>query len=171
MTNTVAITLTFDEMTHAASIGAFRRIKSIANHRNPNSNNLKGVEFDRWRADIEGAMAEYAVAKWLNLPWTGSIETGDFKDADAGDNVQVRFTFHAGGGLLLYPKDRDAHLYVLTTGAYGTYQLLGWMQGSAGKVQMYLDHGKAKGLNAYLVPQSDLRPMAELAQMFSGVTA
>jgi hypothetical protein len=167
---TIIITLTFDEMTQAASIGAFRRIKSIANGRNPNSNNLKGGEFDRWRMDIEGAMAERAVAKWLNMPWTGAIETGDFKDADVGDSVQVRYTIHANGGLLLYPKDRDAHYYVLTAGGYGTYQLIGWMKGSAGKVQRYLDCGKAKGLNAHLVPQSDLRPMAELVKALA-VTA
>ena len=160
----VIVRLTADEMTKAAAVGAYRRIKSIVNRRNLNTS-LKREEFDRWQADIEGALAEMAVVKVLRQPWTGSIPNGEFKGADVGDKVQVRSTRYADGCLILYPNDYDAHLYVLCVGAYGTYRLAGWVSGSAGKDARYWMGDGVKQWPAFFVPQKALRPIRELMEM------
>lgn len=117
--------------------------------------------YERWQIDVEGLLAEYAAAKALNLPYVPTVGSLDTHEGDIAPGVQVRSTKYNTGSLLVHDKDLDDHRYILVTGAYGVYDLRGWIFASEGKDKKYWKTYKTRG--AYWVPQDALRPMEDLA--------
>ena len=85
------VTLTPRQMRMGCNHAIERKLESLygkfANH------DFKPKDF-AWRDEIEGTLAEIAVAEALNLPWTGA-KTWD-APADVGENIQVRKTAAIG---------------------------------------------------------------------------
>ena len=137
------------EFLYAAQVGLARHIRNLAR----NSQHLYGYEPDlqAWANDIEGACAEFAVAKHLGKFWSGAAGRG----ADVGRDIGVRQTHHPKGHLVIHPKDPDAHRYVSAIGTNGVYRLAGWCYARFGKRQEWWQVRRDEG-GAYYVPQGEL---------------
>lgn len=121
---------------------------------------------------MEGAGAEKATARYLNLDWTASINTFHRKTdqdedppADVGRAVEVRWRRDEGDShpldLIVRKDDPDDRIYVLVVGAMPTYELVGSITGTRAKQdQWYKNPGGHRP--AWFVPQSALKPIRQL---------
>ena len=142
------VRLTCPEMLQAAMAGIMRRVESVKLQRR----DLLPVKADPWGADVEGALAECALAKGLGVYWAGK---GIFRGGDVGA-LQVRSTPRADGCLLLQPDDDDDAMFWLVTGAMGFYVLRGCIRGRDGKRDEWWEHKPGTHRAAFYVPQSAL---------------
>lgn len=153
MGDLVEITLSNAEMMQAASIGCIRTIrgKGLAD---PSRSRKKEKGFSQWHLDVEGACAEMAFAKCLDLYWSG-IAMDTFNAGDVGD-IQVRHTDLEFGSLILRPADDDSATFALVIGAAPVFTVVGWIHAGDGKKDQWA-HGKDSGEPYWRVPQSELR--------------
>lgn len=106
---------------------------------------------DVWSMEIEGALAEMALAKSQGLYWSGQ----------GGQNAldvlgyEVRQTSYDNGHLILHPDDADDVRYVLITGQLGSYMIRGWLYGREGKQEKYWSNKFTREW-AFAIPQGDL---------------
>jgi hypothetical protein len=110
-----------------------------------------------WQRDIEGASAEVAFAKAMNLYWAPS--QGGQGNSPAGDVAgwEVRWTARAGGRLLVHRSDRDDAPYVLVTGTWPKYRIRGYMLGRDAKAKRYwTTTGTFASRPCFAVPAADL---------------
>jgi hypothetical protein len=142
------ITLTTYEIIMGSQAGMLRQIENIGRQRK--SAYGAGTEND-WQLHIEGCLGELALAKYLNLFFSGK---GEFRSADVGI-VDVRTRSKDWYDLILHPNDPDDRKFYLVTGNNGTYTVRGWILGSEGKQEKYWKD-PAGGRPAYFVPQRDL---------------
>ena len=150
MVGAIDVKLTVMDSQSGARVGCARRIESMDSNRN------QGFGYntaDAWRNDIEGACAELAYCKALDIYWPGSINT--FKEPDCGKKTQVRWTHHINGSLIVRDKDPDDHYYVLVVGACPDYRVVGWIMGYDAKKNEYL-RCPGEQSPAYFVPQNKL---------------
>lgn len=146
----IEVTLTDQELAHAARAGVDRQLRAIADGRK----DAYGFKGDPWKIHIEGAMGEMALAKALGRYWSGAGE-GFGEDTDVG-GVQVRTRSKHSYELYVWPKDEDDAVYVLVTGAAPTFRVHGWIRGREAKREDWFKSlGRAP---AYFVPQSALKP-------------
>lgn len=143
------------EIEMAAFVGIRRKANSISKKRKSANYNLGG-----WDADVEGALAEMAVGKALNIYWNGSVNTFTNGPNDVG-KFEVRSTLNKEGSLVIRPKDSDSETYILVTGSCPDYELVGWMKGKEAKNKTYIKNPGNKGI-AFFVPQDKLKPMNKL---------
>jgi len=115
----------------------------------------------RWNPTVEGAMAEAAVAQYLDAFWSGA-RFGSIDKHDIG-NVEVRSTHHNEGHLHIYERNEDACPYVFVVTDFDALacNLIGWIYARDAKRPGWIREGR-KGGACYWVPQSALRPMEEL---------
>lgn len=168
----IEVTLSAVEMLMASQAAAWRRISNITKARKAAhgfSNARNG-----WQADNEGALAEVAVAKALNLYWSA----GAFGAPDVGGKYDVRSTPCATGHLIVYPRDDNERAFILAIGADDKWQIVGWLSARACKQEHFwtthVFRGKpceptypgASKLNdaCYYVPQDALRPIESLKE-------
>ncbi|NDB68646.1 MAG: hypothetical protein EB015_11710 [Methylocystaceae bacterium] len=112
-------------------------------------------------SNLGGAIAEYAVAKYLGCYWSQQPE--NMRLPDVGGIVEVRSTPHADGLLRLHDRDKDEAPYVLAlTYDLPKVHLVGWIVGKDGKSQQYWGDKWSNGRPAFWVPQTGLLPMDEL---------
>lgn len=146
--NSTLVTLTASEMFMAAQAGLMRQIENIKRKRQPRYG--ANIEAD-WQVNIEGALGEYAVARFLGIHWAGK---GIFRGFDVGE-LEVRTASRDTYRLILHPDDHDDHCYYLVTGLNGTYRIRGWILGREGKRnEFWQDPGT--GRPAFFIPQSAL---------------
>jgi hypothetical protein len=152
------IQLTPAEMMLAAVAGVMRRLNNLTRRRTPGH----GAGYaNAWQKDVEGALAEMAVAKALRLYWNGAIASGPLP-ADVGA-FQVRSTPHEQGHLLLHDTDADGDRFLLLIGRDGRYRLAGWITGAQGKQDRFWREPE-KGRACYCVPQEALLPLETLGE-------
>lgn len=122
-----------------------------------------------WQLMVQGAMAEFAVAKYLNVLWKPETTKPDSAPdiGDIGKHLQVRSTGLVDGCLLIKPTDENLHMFVLVIGdANATdfparVNIVGCMVGrDCKKVRWQKD-----GSDTYFVPQSELMPVNKMALM------
>jgi hypothetical protein len=141
----ITVTLTPNEVHLAASHGLLRRYEKLQGKRGDRIQK----ERSNWDNEIEGACAELAWAKHLSVYWTG---VSNLKAKDGAD-MEVRWTKHEGGGLIIYPHDDDQSVFVLAKGYAPEFRFVGWLRGGDGKrIGRETDFG-------FLVSASDLRSM------------
>lgn len=153
------VDLSPEEMRRWAYAGIDRRIAAMGR-------GAKGAHgFDReheaWQIDVEGMLAEAAVAKALGVYFAPSVNGIDTHIGDVIKGVQVRSTRHGYnsstvGCLLLHDSDRDDDRFVLVCGAYGRYRIPGWIHARDGKHDKF--KRQHKGRWAYWVGQEWLKP-------------
>lgn len=149
------VTFTPDEMRRWAYAGVDRRVSAIEKGRR-GAHGFNRDDF--WQLDVEGMLAEAAVARALGVffsPVTGHLDTAL---GDVIPGVQVRSTKYKSGSLLVHDSDADDDRFLLVTGSSGTYHLAGWIMGSKGKLKKFIK--EYKGRSAYWVPQSALTPFS-----------
>ena len=144
------------EMMFAVMGGAMRRIQALQRGR---VDKYGTVQYP-WQADIEGAMAEMAVAKAFGIFWSGDV--GNIYAIDVG-SYQVRSTPYESGHLVINKPDKDEHIFILVIGRDGEYDLRGYaMAGDVKREEFWTS--KSMGRFAYFVPQEVLRPVRELME-------
>lgn len=152
------VTLTREEMLEAAIVGCRRRIASIYD----NLDDDKG-EYNPncpWMTDIEGAAAEFALAKYMGVPWNGGVNT--FKAPDVA-HFQVRSSTLPYGSLILRHRDKKMdEVYVLVTGKcerpWAKYRPVGWMFCSEAKAPQFWRQDK----KAWFVGQTYLHDLEQI---------
>jgi hypothetical protein len=110
--------------------------------------------------ESEAAAAEIAVANYFgDYGFTPAIDNAH-DTADVGDNIEVKWTKHANGHLILQNRGlgRPTDVAILVTGFSPVYVLLGWMPVHMAKVPKY----KHPYQNNYWVPRSNLFEMQYL---------
>ena len=130
---TPSVKLSEREMLLAASSGVQREVeclrklesgKNVVSEYEKNNNQVGPGGL--WQNHIEGAMGEFAVAKFLGL-YPGAITE---KDAtDVGDHYEVRTRPLRYQELFVKKKDKPDKYYILVQGSYGDYTLMGWITG------------------------------------------
>ena len=147
------VILSWYEIFMGAEVGLARMIASM---KMSGTNKVNNKDFG-WHSDIEGALAEVAVAKHLNIFWDGSVNT--FKRPDVG-SLQIRHTQHKNGCLIVRRGDSDDEIYVLVTGTHPEDELRGFMHGFEAKVDEFWRNVDGKVTSpAWFVPQSRLTKM------------
>ena len=146
------VQLTYSEIILGAMAGVHRRVEylksGLSNRNQPSMEQI-------WGAQIEGALAEQALAKGLNKYFSGK---GEFGQSDLDENIECRATSWPDGRLILHDADKDEARYYLLVGEVGHYRIIGSIYGWEGKKKEYLDDPNQTGKSAYYVPQSELEP-------------
>ena len=108
-------------------------------------------------ADVEGACAECAFAKYLGVYWEARTDP----DRTVGDvgGWQVRSTVRDDGHLLLHREDADAGRYVLVTGRAPRLTVRGAIVARAGKRAEWWRQPRVDKSACFYVPQAALEPV------------
>ena len=141
----ITVTLTPNEVHLAASHGLLRRYEKLQGKRGDRIQKERST----WDNEIEGSCAELAWAKSQGKFWTG---VSDLKAKDGAD-VEIRWTKHEDGGLIVYPHDDDNAVFVLAKGFAPEFKFVGWLRGRDGKAL-----GRSTSFG-YLVPVDKLMSM------------
>jgi hypothetical protein len=153
------VQLTDSEYRGACDVGRWMYEKSHADGRS----DAYGFDGDGERIQILGSLCERAAAKALGIYWPGAIDQGDAPDLAFG--VEVRLMGRDWYGLRLRPKDHDHRPnvgVVIEPGREaGPYRIPGWIIAGDGKRPEWMMAPNGR-LPMYAVPQSSLRPLAEL---------
>jgi hypothetical protein len=116
------IKLTPIEIYQAGVVGLARRIDSIKK----GLTNKVPSDAHQWQVDIEGALAEMAVAKGINR--YAGLTIGNYGGADV-DRFHVRHSQRPDACLIVRPEDDADAWYVLVTGLEGEYVVHGHIHG------------------------------------------
>ncbi len=143
----------------------------IAINADPNDVNQFGQKFTNFHEFIwqkaEAAGAETAVANYFgDYGFVPKVNT--FNDEpDVGENIEVKWTKHANGHLILQNRGtgRPNDVAILVTGWSPVYILLGWMPVHMAKVPKY----KHPYQDNYWVPRSNLFEMQYLKRSQYGI--
>jgi hypothetical protein len=152
----IRVQLAAHELLRAATEGCRRyiedRLKGLPDRR-------RAKNKDDWQIDIEGAMAEYAFAKGMDIEW----KPAGMKQVDVA-NIQVKHTVLRNGCLLIKPWDPLEDMYVLVTGRLPVFMLRGWILGAKAKTVGTWRDPRGWG-GAWYVTQAALRPMGEMVAL------
>ena len=152
------VRLTGIECAQAALIATRRRLENVRIH---NRTDAHGFDPQHaWHAEIEGVMAEMALAKFLGVYYAGK---GEFRGADVAPNHQVKQTTYSAGRLCLnFGNVEDDHKYWLLVGRDGDYEIKGWIWGRDAQRDEWKDdpllRAKGRSREAWFVPSSALNP-------------
>lgn len=157
----IEVTLKMWEVATGSHIGAQRQMHALARglqDRMPTD--------DPWTLHVEGACAEIAVAKHLDLYWEPRVNT--FKDPDIGRHIQVRRRSRHDWEMLVRDDSPNAHVMVHVTGATPVFRLHGFLPIFTVKQhpEWRANHGQHGW--AFFVPQRFLRPLGELLPYLKG---
>lgn len=134
-----------EDIYNGVIVGARRMYDSVRRNLNDNGSG------SNWHQHIEGALAELAFAKHFGLWFDHGI--GKFGTKDVGE-YGIRSTKYKDGCLILRSRDPDGK-YVLVTGEYGKYKIIGWIEAADCRKDEYLKESNCGG-KAWFVPQSKL---------------
>lgn len=155
----IEVTLTEHEIHQVALAGVMRNIVSLTA---ADAHRFNGTPYERWGLHIEGAAAEFVVAKKRSRFWNAVVAAEGFRGlpGDVGE-MQVRSTWRRDGCLLLHESDPDDATFMLVTGALPTFRIVGWMLGRDGKKSEFWRSDT--GRPAFFVPQRVLTPVGREA--------
>ena len=119
-----------------------------------------GEDLDPWD-QVESACTEYAVAHFLNRRFPGDYWSKT-KTVDIPPDIEVRWTKHANGHLLIYEKDPPEFKVVLVTGKMPAYLIHGWTTVEVGKQLGTYGRLREDRPPCWKVPRSALLPIEEL---------
>jgi hypothetical protein len=146
------VELDINELYVALMVGGRRRIESLCAGREDTK--YYAVE-NALESDIQAAGSELAYAKFRNVHWNAGVDT--FKGPDIGTNVQIRHSKLPHASLILRPADSDDEYYVLVTGEFPIFKIVGWLKGVDAKHEEFLKSPGRKAA-AWFVPQNKLKP-------------
>jgi hypothetical protein len=145
--------------------------RAIAINADPSDANQFGQQFTNYHEFIwqkaEACGAETAVANYFgDYAFVPKVNTFH-NEADVGANVEVKWTKHSNGHLILQnrPNPRPNDVAILVTGWSPVYVILGWMPVHMAMVPKY----KHPYQNNYWVPRSNLFEMQYLKRSNYGL--
>jgi len=148
-----AITLANPEIYVASQIGVMR---NVASHQRKLPRTNRSAEFNndhQWETDINGALAEIAVAKCFGVYWNPSVNVG--KAADVG-KVQVRSNTRKNGHLIIRQRDNDDEIFMLVICQNPVFHIAGWIMASDAKIPKFYRPENQYGVEAWWVDQESL---------------
>jgi hypothetical protein len=154
----VEVALTYSEILLAGNAGVMRQVSALRNRRV----SLDAHYHDALEGHVSGAVAEWAVSKWLGVRWDPTIGIGWAGEVE-GDalNVEVRSTIIENGCLIAHDYSFDDRPYLLVLAHRApVFVLAGWLPGSECKDRRFWRANAPRP--AYFVPQRELRPVEEL---------
>lgn len=153
----IRVTLTYDEEVTAHRTGFERatELKSTAAH---SSRGNKALNYHEYIGELaEAAGGEIAVAKFFGIehfkPTINTFKT----QADIRSRIEVKWTKHVSGHLVLRHSDRNHDIAILCVGKSPELFLVGWTPIRHGKV----DRNWVNEMSAWWINQEHLRPMAD----------
>lgn len=149
------VCLSWPEIVLAVNVGGMRRISALKTGRQ----DCDGASIESaWDHDINGALAECAVAKWSNVFWNGTI--GSVSLPDVG-KLQVRSKIIRGHRLVVKLSDKDDEIFVSALVELPNVSLCGWLLGKEAKQEKWLCSypGRPK---MYFIEDKYLHDMTEL---------
>lgn len=141
------ITLAPSEILMAAQVGLMRQVQNLKRRVKEKYGAHPSQD---WQLNIEGALGEYALAKYLGLHWGGC---GDYGSPDVGGIFDCRTSWRDDAALRLHEKDPDDRAFFLLTGVNGVYTVRGWMYARDGKKEEFWSDPTGKNRPAFFVPQ------------------
>lgn len=127
----------------------------------------KSVNFHEMICEIaESIGAEIAVAAYFGIKgFKPTINT--FKDeADVSKKLEVKWTSHHQGHLIINESDRQDDVAILVTGRSPVYTLIGWIPIRIARLGPWLNEAQGN----YWVPQGKLYPPELLKERVNGHT-
>lgn len=155
------VTLEWYELSRAALVGVSRNVEALR----MKCHDRLSTKASNWDIHILGALGECALCKALGLYWAGGINT--FKAGDVGDLLQVRTRSNHAYEMIVRRGDKDTDIFTLVTGGPAEFRVVGWLTGKDAKRKEWLKNYGGYG-EEYFVPQSALRPMADLPKITVG---
>ena len=152
--HSVSVTLCPKEMMVAGLNGQMRQVENVRKKYRPPT--MGCGHFKDWQLHVEGALAEWAVAKHLGVYPSGF----EFGSGDLG-HYEVRSSPNPKTLMYMKPTDKDDHIFIRVTGVNGDYQIHGWITGKDGK-QFPKEDKYNNDRPAIWVPYAALKPMSEL---------
>jgi len=157
----IEIKLSADEMLAGAIVAAKHKI-TCDDRRATGKASRRPEHYEEertWDQEIESSLAEIAVCSFSDHYWTGSRFDGT-SGTDAG-SMQVRWTRHPNGHLIVYEEDPPNAYYVLVVGRSPVFQIVGWIKGVDARKPIYW---RTSALcPSWWVPQEALVPFKERA--------
>ena len=145
------VTLTWPEVVLATNAGTMRRISALKSGRVDLQPDACPPSWDR---DINGALAELAVAKWAGVFWSGTIGRIDLPDVG---RLEVRSKVKDGDRLVIRPDDKDESIYVSVLVQAPMCWLCGWLRArEARRPEWLLTQGRHFVRDQFLHPMSEL---------------
>ena len=165
--STPSVNLTIEEIQVAAQAGLQRQLRCLRGSGN-GSRTLSDYtrrygspgKSGLWTNSIEGALGEFAVAKFLNLYPTG---IGGYNATDVGKDIEVRTRPEKFHQLFLKKTDKPDKYYILVQGSYGEYIIRGWRAARdifGHKEWFHNNNGKTS--ENYWIPHDFLFPISTL---------
>jgi len=150
------VTLTLQEMIHAAQVGVMRRAHGL----NGAFNKYKYNEEEPWEVEIVACQAELALAKYFNLHWSGVVpfvrDVGDILDARSIRQPHHRLLIHDDD-----PNDTPFVLVLRVDKSKMDFDLRGWVFARDGKLKKY-EQEYQPGRPCYYVDNEVLHPITRL---------
>lgn len=158
------VRLTWPEIILAASIGTMRRINAVRKSREePFGERPKAS----WNDDINGALAEMALAKHQNIFWSGTVGRVDLPDVGP---LQVRSKTEPDHRLVVTARDKDEDIFVSILVDLPMCRLCGWMRGRDAKRAEWIVPDPNKPIR-HFVPNRLLEPMDTLGNAVNELAA
>lgn len=154
----VSVTLSWSEMIVAGNAGVLRQVNALRRK----LTSLDAHHFDSQEGHVSGAIAEWAVCKWLGINWDPAVGVTHASQVagDAG-RIEVRSTCLAHGKLICHDYSFDDRPYLLVLSHRAPeFLLAGWLMGREAKSPCYWNPNAPRP--AFFVPQADLEPAASL---------
>lgn len=127
----------------------------------------KAVSEDGCYIQAIGEVATRACAKLLGLPWKNTFDT--FKQADLGNNIEVRSMGREWYGLRIRSDDEDSRRVIGVVIERGKerqqYRVVGWINAKHAKKKEWKIDPRSLGRPMFAVPQDKLRGLDELRQL------
>lgn len=169
----IPITISNDEVQEGIEIGMLQ--ESESKKLGLKDNSFSGDEQESLNRSITAKQAEIAVRKWGGGT-ARIVQVNEFHDHPDVSQVNVRYTFNPGYGLMLTNRDQNSVPMILCTGKSPNFYLMGWIIPSYAKYFVYKVHQgrnedcessfgflqKMKDHEACHIPMQNLLPMSYL---------
>ncbi len=127
-----------DELAQCTVAGLQRLMRKLAGHNSGHYYNNSLSFQERVAEESESVAAEWAVAKYYDLPFDPAKANNHFKNkADVGNALEVKWTKYIDGSLIIYESDRKTDIAVLVVGKSPTYVIKGWIPIAVAQKERY----------------------------------
>lgn len=150
----VLVTLTAEELRHAAAGGVERNIDAMKKGRKSYQKDRPDHEQNWWQSHIIGAIGEFAVAKALGYEWDSTVGRIDAKDVG---EFEVRTTELPVPVLRFRSHNNPRSHYILASLKNNRVLLQGWLPGYAVRDLGYMEFD-----NCWVAQVDSLYSMADL---------
>lgn len=126
----VVVTLTESEIMLAGTVMVQRHAQNVTKEREEKY----GAEDNLIEPNMTGALGEIALAKHLNIYWSGAL--GKMRAKDVGV-YQVRASLRRNPSLVLHDEDKDEDVFICASVDRNRVTLLGWLRARDGKQKRF----------------------------------